>query len=111
MVFAQLMYEMITSTWYLDKPMPQFIIPIAKSSKPTRENFIDNNQEMAVFLAKKLDLQLLKYKASKRCSLSQTYVVVLFDVIKAMDEILSVCRELSQLGVVTIDVWSIARSN
>lgn len=134
-LFGNLLAEKISQKWYLNRPLPEIIIPVPLHEKRQRKRGYNQAAEISIPLAKKLDIpvgldvcmRVKETKAQARLhkdlrtrnllnafsvNMSNKYkhVALVDDVVTTGSTIRAVSYELLKVGVDSIDVWCICRA-
>jgi len=138
LIHAQILGELMATalqTWYLDKPLPECIIPIPLHNKRLHERGFNQALELARPIAKTLGLAL-NFTSCQRVKSTQAQarlirkqrtqnmknafkiqglekirsVAVVDDVTTTGQTLQAFCQALKQAGVAQIDVWCCAKT-
>ncbi len=132
--FGQLLGEAVAQRWYIDKLLPQAIIPVPLHSKRQRQRGYNQALEISIAAARVLRIPLCTdicerikntkaqarldrtYRLSNvqnafraRTKISLEHVAVVDDVVTTASTARAVCQALLTAGVEHIDVWCICR--
>jgi len=133
-LLGELLAEKIVYEWYINKPLPQALIPIPLHPSRLKERGFNQALEIARPIAHQLQLPLLhshclrikatlpqatltkeqrkiniKNAFSIRRPIPYQHIAVIDDVITTGDTITAFCHLLKKAGIQQIDVWCSAR--
>lgn len=133
-LFGRLLTEAITKSWYINKPVPQLIIPVPLHIKRHRSRGYNQAVELSLPIAQALNIQLgldvcerIKYTSAQarlnkskrtrnlaaaftaKISTEYKHIALVDDVFTTGSTARAVSKALLAAGVENIDVWCVCR--